>query len=103
MRDGQSPKDILEKYRDSWVFLCTLTGWYGDKTQDEVRQIKDLLAFTGKPNYSGEWFDVDYSCPVCSDGRLIPTSKDDLFFSGCLGCRAEISNHNQSKANIKGV
>ena len=100
MREGQSPKDILEKYRGSWIFLCTLSGWYGDKTQEEVRQANELLAFTGKPSYSGEWFEVDYSYHVCGDGWLVPTtSEDGSFFSGCLGCKAEISNSYQSKAN----
>ena len=102
MRVGQSPKDILEKYRDTWVFLCTLSGWYGDKTQEEVRQVTELLEFTGKPSYSGEWFEVNYSCPVCGGGWLIPTSEDGLFFSVCLDCRSETSNHYQTKANIKG-
>ena len=59
MRDGQSPKNILEKYRSDWIFLCTLSGWYGDKTKDELKAVKEILEFTGKPNYSGEWFYVE--------------------------------------------
>lgn len=99
MRDGQSPLDIKESHRKDWIFLCTLSGWYGDKTKEELQDVKTLLAFTGMPSYAGEWFDVEYDCKVCGDGILVPFFEDGLYMSGCLHCKAEIANYYQSRVN----
>lgn len=62
MREGQSPKDILPKYRNDWIYLRNMSGFYGDKTSEEVQAVKEFLAFTGTPDYEGNWFDVDWAC-----------------------------------------
>lgn len=67
MRKGQSPKDISPNYRVSWIYLRNMSGFYGDKTAEEVQAVKEFLAFTGTPDYEGNWFDVDWTCPACGE------------------------------------
>lgn len=99
MRPNQQPTDIKESHRESWIFLCTLSGWYGDKTKEEMQDVKALLAFTGMPCYAGEWFDIDYNCPACGYGTVVPFCEYGLYMSGCLGCKAETANYYQINAN----
>lgn len=102
MRENQSPKDILQKYREGWIYLRTISGFYGDKTKEELQVVKEFLAFTGVPSYNGEWFDVDWLCPICGDSEwLIPFFDDNSYMVGCMGCKAEFANSHQLSENKK--
>lgn len=102
MREGQSPKDIKDKYRGDWVYLRNMSGFYGDKNKEELEAVKAFLAFTGVPSYSGEWFEVEWFCPVCGDSEwLIPFCKDGLYMTGCMACKAEFANSYQLLENKK--
>ena len=46
MRPGQGPKDILDRYRDAWIWLGS-PGWFGAMDPASIERVKAFVASCG--------------------------------------------------------